>query len=136
MATSTVQSPTILVIDDDPGVRDVIQRLLELHGFRVVVAADGREGLAEVAHSRPDAVVCDLTMPVMDGLEFARRLRANPRHRRVLLIALTGRGWETDTVDTWRVGFDRLLEKPVRGEILAQLIHSRLPPRGDVDAPK
>jgi CheY-like chemotaxis protein len=128
MSPTTDHIHTILVIDDDPGVRQVIQRLLEVHGFRVVVAADGREGLAEVARSRPDAVVCDLTMPVMDGLEFARRVRANPQHRRVPLIALTGRGWATDTVDTWRVGFDRLLEKPVRGETLAHLIHSRLSP--------
>jgi CheY-like chemotaxis protein len=97
----------------------------------VVLAADGREGSANVARSQPDVVPCDLTMPVMDGLEFGRRLRANPQHRRVLLIAVTGRNRESDIVDTWRVGFDRLVGKPVTGDTLARLIRSRLSRRSD-----
>ena len=100
-------------------------------GFRVVLAADGREGLVKVARSQPDVVLCDLTMPVMDGLEFWRRLRANPQHRRVLLIAVTGRNRESDIVDTWRVGFDRLVGEPVTGDTLAHLIRSRLSRRSD-----
>ena len=64
---------TILVIDDDPALRETTQRQLEAFGFCVVLAADGREGLAKVARSQPDVVLCDLTMPVMDGLEFGRR---------------------------------------------------------------
>jgi two-component system alkaline phosphatase synthesis response regulator PhoP len=118
-------SRTVLVVDDDPDLRETMQRQLEAFGFRVVLAADGREGLAEVARSQPDVVLCDLTMPVMDGLEFGRRLRANPQHRRVFLIAVTGRNRERDIVETWRVGFDRLVGKPVTGNTLAQLIRSR-----------
>jgi CheY-like chemotaxis protein len=97
----------------------------------VVLAAEEFEGLVKVACSQPDVVLCDLTMPVMDGLEFGRRLRANPQHRRVLLIAMTGRNRESDIVDTWRVGFDRLVGKPVTGDTLAQLIRSRLSRRSD-----
>jgi two-component system chemotaxis response regulator CheY len=59
-------------------------------------------------------------MPVMDGLEFVRRLRANPQQRRVLLIAVTGPNRESDIVDTWRVGFDRLVGKPVTGDTLTE----------------
>ncbi len=124
-------SRTILVIDDDPALRETTRRQLEAFGFCVVLAADGREGLVKVARSQPDVVLCDLTMPVMDGLEFGRRLRANPQHRRVLLIAMTGRNRESDLVDTWRVGFDRLLGKPVTGDTLAHLIRSRLSRRSD-----
>ena len=118
-------SRTILVIDDDPALRETTRRQLEAFGFCVVLAADGREGLAEVARSQPDVVLCDLTMPVMDGLEFGRRLRANPQHRHVLLIAVTGRNRESDIVETLRIGFDRLVGKPVTGNTLAQFIRTR-----------
>ena len=70
MDSTAVRLRTILVIDDDPALRETMQRQLETFGFRVVLAADGREGLAEVARSQPDVVLCDLTMPVMDGLEL------------------------------------------------------------------
>jgi CheY-like chemotaxis protein len=124
--SSTAGPPrTILVVDDDPDLRETLQRQLEAFGFRVVLAADGREGLAEVARSHPDVVLCDLTMPVMDGLEFGRRFRANPQHRHVLLIAVTGRNRESDIVETWRIGFDRLVGKPVTGNTLAQFIRAR-----------
>jgi two-component system chemotaxis response regulator CheY len=69
----------ILVVEDDVEVAELIGRLLVLQGARVLVAENGREGLDRLEEFPADAVLCDLTMPVMDGIEFARRVRQHPR---------------------------------------------------------
>jgi two-component system CheB/CheR fusion protein len=120
---------TILVIEDDVEARDTARRLLESLGARVVVAENGHDGLNQLASVRPDAVLCDLGMPVMDGLEFARRVRRNPRHRHVLLFAVTGWQGEADFRRTWEAGFDAHVVKPVTVEML-QALARRLPRRG------
>jgi CheY-like chemotaxis protein len=117
---------TILVIEDDHDSREVTRRFLEFLGAQVVVAADGLEGLVRLESLRPDAVLCDLGMPIMDGTEFARRMRQDPRHRRVLLVALTGRQGDADFLHTWRAGFDAHLVKPVTIEMLSSIAR-RLP---------
>jgi len=109
---------TILVIEDDDDTREVISRLLEVLGAGVVVARNGLEGLVQLERCRPDAVLCDLAMPIMDGIEFARQMRRNPRYRRVLLIAVTGRETDADFMDTWGAGFDGHLVKPLTPEAL------------------
>ncbi len=68
-----------------------------------------------------DAVLCDLTMPIMSGLEFARRVRRNPRFRRIPLVAVTGRQEQEDFLQTWDAGFDAHLVKPVTVEMLQSL---------------
>jgi two-component system CheB/CheR fusion protein len=113
MEESPLRGRTILVIEDDDDHREVIQRLLESLGARVMVAADGLEGLGELARRRADAIFCDLTMPIMDGIEFANRVRQLPRYRRVLLVAVTGRDAQADIFRTWHAGFDAHLVKPI-----------------------
>src|SRR5262245_45461238 len=81
----------ILIIDDDPHQRETLQRLVEARGAHAVVATDGFEGFRQLERSHPDAVLCDLAMPIMDGIEFATRMRREHRYRRVPLIAVTGR---------------------------------------------
>ena len=120
------RSPIVLVIDDDPDLRETMRRQLEAYAFRVVVAADGREGLAMFAGTRPDVVLCDLTMPIMDGLEFARHLRADRQYRRVPLLAVTGRAADSDFLDTWLAGFDGHVPKPINGLALAHLVRRRI----------
>jgi two-component system CheB/CheR fusion protein len=112
---------TILVVEDDAETREVVRRLLELCGARVVVAADGLDGLDRLESVRPHAVLCDLGMPIMDGLEFARRVRRDPRYRRTLLVALTGRKEQADFLRTWDAGFDAHLAKPVTMEMLESI---------------
>src|SRR5262245_6529382 len=92
---------TVLVIEDDDDTREVSSRVLEALGAGVVVARNGLEGLVQLDRRQPDAVLCDLAMPIMDGIEFARRMRQNPRYRHVLLIAVTGRERDADFLDTW-----------------------------------
>src|SRR6187397_22480 len=102
---------TVLVIEDDAAQRDTLQRQLEARDLRVVVAVDGLQGLAELARCHPDAVLSDIRMPAMDGLEFARRMRRDPRYRGVPLIAVTGLNDPDDVMATWRAGFDDHLSK-------------------------
>jgi CheY-like chemotaxis protein len=70
------QPPLLLVIEDEADVRALFQERLEALGVRVVVAVDGADGLQQLERWRPDAVLCDLAMPVMDGVTFAARMRA------------------------------------------------------------
>jgi CheY-like chemotaxis protein len=123
----------ILVIEDDDDTRETIQRLLQALGAEVGVAADGLEGLVQLERRRPDAVLCDLGMPIMDGIEFARRMRQNPRYRRIILLAVTGRERQSDFVDTWGAGFDGHLVKPLTAEALDALVR-RLSVQSAADA--
>ncbi len=84
-------SPQVLVIDDDPAMREMMQYMLQRAGWRVCVAENGVAGLKQVAHYSPDIVLLDLMMPVMDGFEFLHRLRAQPAFQSTPVIVLTAR---------------------------------------------
>jgi two-component system phosphate regulon response regulator PhoB len=113
---------TVLVIEDDAAQRDTLRRQLEARDLRVVVAVDGLQRLAELDRCHPDAVLSDIRMPAMDGLEFARRLRRNPQYRGVPLIAVTGLNDPDDVMATWRAGFDDHLPKPVSAQALDRVV--------------
>ena len=81
--------PTILVVDDEAHIRDVVQYALEREGFRVVTAGDGAAALARVREGDVDLVVLDVVMPELDGLSVCRRLRAE---RSVPIVFLSSRG--------------------------------------------
>jgi CheY-like chemotaxis protein len=118
-----LQARTVLVIEDDRADRETLRRVLEGHGASVMVASDGHDGLELLLdHRLVHAILCDLAMPGLDGLEFARHLRERPRYQRTLLIAVTGRGGPTDFMDTWAAGFDGHLVKPVPGVTIDALV--------------
>jgi CheY-like chemotaxis protein len=119
--TLPLRGRTLLVIEDHDDTREGLRRLLDGHGATVMVSADGRAGLRHLAQRVADAVLCDLALPEMDGLEFATRVRADSRYRRVLLIAVTDRASPADFLETWTAGFDAHLVKPVTAEMLAAL---------------
>src|SRR3712207_9278216 len=100
----------VLVVDDDPAVRDSLRRSLAFEGYTVTNAADGEEALAAVATQRPDAVVLDLQMPRLDGLETCRRLRAAGED--VPILMLTARDRTSDRVTGLDAGADDYLPKP------------------------
>lgn len=115
----------VLVVDDDHDVADSLAMFLETFGAEVRVAYDGIEGLDALACFRPELVFLDLGMPQMDGYETARRIRASPEGRDVLLVALSGWG-EGQVSDLARdAGFDRQLTKPASFEALQELLASR-----------
>src|SRR5919106_2407667 len=112
---------TILVVDDEPAVRDALRRALELEGYDVELAADGAEALALLEDgSEPDAVLLDVLMPGVDGLEVCRRLRRSGS--RLPLLMLTARTEVPDRVSGLDAGADDYLAKPFAlQELLARL---------------
>ncbi|MEZ5094002.1 response regulator [Nocardioides sp.] len=101
---------TVLVVDDDPTVREVVATYLRRDGLDVLEAADGPAALAADADAEPDLVVLDLMLPGLDGLEVFRRLRA--RRGGVPVVMLTARGDEADRVLGLEVGADDYVAKP------------------------
>jgi DNA-binding response OmpR family regulator len=99
----------ILVVDDEPNIREVVGQYLRRDGYEVVVAADGEEALEQYRRSRPDLVVLDLMLPKKSGLEVCRRLGAEGR---VPLIMLTARGEEEDRIVGLSLGADDYVVKP------------------------
>ena len=81
---------TILIVDDDEGVTTTFARMLRLEGFEVLTAVNGEMGLREAAAYHPDAIILDLRMPLVDGLRFLRRLRADNEHRHIPVAIVTG----------------------------------------------
>jgi two-component system response regulator MprA len=117
-------NPHLLVVDDEPAVRDALRRALELEGYRVELAEDGADALARIAAREPDAVVLDLLMPVVDGLTVARRLREqdNP----VPILMLTARDSVGDRVAGLDAGADDYLVKPFALEELLARVRALL----------
>ena len=110
----------ILVVDDEPAVRDSLDRALRLEGYKVGLAADGREALDALAGDSPDAVVLDVMMPRVDGLEVCRRMRA--AGDRTPVLVLTARDGVSDRVKGLDAGADDYLVKPFAlDELLARL---------------
>jgi integral membrane sensor domain MASE1/CheY-like chemotaxis protein len=115
----------VLLVEDNLDVQEAMRRLLTLTGAEVLAVSDGPSALAVARDFGPHAVLCDLGMPGMDGLEVARRLRDIPEFRdTLLLVALTGYGSEDDRAATLAAGFDRHLTKPVSRETLAQALQT------------
>jgi PAS domain S-box-containing protein len=112
----------VAVVEDNDDGRATLVDLLELQGHDVRAAADGGSGLDLVRRFRPDAVLLDLGLPVLDGLEVCRRLRADPALQSTRLVALTGRGTEHDREQTEQAGFDEHLTKPVEPEMLRKTL--------------
>ena len=100
---------TILVVEDDVAARDVTQLLLEELGARVVVAVDGRDALDRLPHVRPDLVLTDLAMPRVGGRELLDRLRADPAHRSLPVVAVSGGARSSEARAP---AFDGHLDKP------------------------
>jgi DNA-binding response OmpR family regulator len=125
-----MSKPRVLVVEDDTEIADVLRRSLRIEGYDVKVSGDGAEALGEASVFEPDAVVLDLGLPGMDGVEVSRRLRAGGD---VPILMLTARDSLDDRVEGLDSGADDYLVKPFeREELLARLraLLRRRPPRG------
>ncbi|WP_432478136.1 response regulator transcription factor [Nocardioides sp. GXQ0305] len=112
--------PRVLVVDDDRAVRESLRRSLEFNGYDVSLAGDGAEALASISGIRPDAVVMDVMMPRLDGLEATRALRTAGHD--VPILVLTARDAVGDRVEGLDAGADDYLTKPFAlAELLARL---------------
>lgn len=112
-------SATILVVDDEPQIRRVMRATLSAHGYTIIEAHDGQEALEKLRVERPDLVILDVNMPVMDGLEACREIRVSSS---VPIIMLTVRGGEKDKVRALDAGADDYIVKPFGiQELLARI---------------
>ncbi len=116
---------TVLVVDDEPTITEVVSRYLRRAGYRAETASDGAQALAAAARARPDLVVLDLMLPRIDGLEVMARLREQDRAGGVgpvPVILLTARGEESDRIAGLRLGADDYVVKPFSpAELVARI---------------
>jgi two-component system OmpR family response regulator len=123
---------TLLVVDDEPTVRELLSATLRYAGFTVTAAATGQEALAEVSRRQPDLVLLDVMLPDIDGFEVLRRLRELPRMleghrgRTIPVLFLTALDTPQDTLNGLRLGGDDYVTKPFDLEILIARIHAIL----------
>lgn len=118
----------ILIIEDDDFSRDLVHYLLQAMGYATLDAIDGAVGLQYALEKRPDLILCDLQMPVLNGYDVIRRLRGNPNWHPVPVIALTAFSMAGDREDALAAGFDGHFTKPIIPENFIQQIESLLPP--------
>jgi two-component system, cell cycle response regulator DivK len=117
-----VHAPLVLVVDDYGDAREMYAEYLQFEGFRVEQAENGQEALRRAEENPPDVVLMDLSLPVMDGWEATRRLKANERLRHVPVIALTGHALSGTAETAAQAGCDAFVTKPCLPEELAQEI--------------
>jgi two-component system cell cycle response regulator DivK len=111
---ATVPLPSrILLVEDNEMNRDMLSRRLARKGYSVAVAVDGEEGLRMAAEMLPDLILLDMSLPVIDGWEAARRLKANRELRRIPIIALTAHAMSDDRTKAIEAGCDEYDTKPV-----------------------
>jgi DNA-binding response OmpR family regulator len=125
---------TILIADDDPLLRTLVEHKLSLAGHRVIAAEDGAQALAEIGRLKPDLVVLDAMMPVLDGFEVLRRLKGDPATAGLPVIMLTALKREADIVGALELGAADYLVKPFIPDELVMRIRRFLPATGGRDA--
>ena len=122
--TDNDQIPQVLVVDDEPNIRELVQVALKFHGCSVTTAASGKDALRQAEAFRPDLIVLDVMLPDMDGFEVCRRLRATGNE--VPVIFLTARDTSSDTVTGLAIGGDDYVTKPFSVEALVARVRAVL----------
>jgi len=105
--------PRILLVEDNELNRDMLKRRLERRGFEVMVAVDGEEGVRLTTAEQPDLVLMDMSLPLLDGWEASRRLKADPRTATIPVLALTAHAMAEDREKALAAGCDDYDTKPV-----------------------
>lgn len=105
--------PRILLVEDNEMNRDMLTRRLERRGFDVLIAVDGAEGVAIAGSARPDVILMDMSLPVLDGWEASRQLRATPETQSIPIIALTAHAMSGDRDKALDAGCDDYDTKPI-----------------------
>lgn len=117
---------TILIIEDDTGMRENLRDILRLEGFQAHEAADGRAGIARAGELRPDLILCDVSMPGADGHQVLAALKGNPATAGIPFVFLTARSDQADIRRGMNLGADDYLGKPVEIDDLLAAVRARL----------
>ncbi len=122
--TENDRIPQVLVVDDEPNIRELVEVALKFHGCSVATAASGKEAIRQADADKPDLIVLDVMLPDMDGFEVCRRLRAGGNE--VPVIFLTARDTSSDTVTGLAIGGDDYVTKPFSVEALVARVRAVL----------
>jgi CheY-like chemotaxis protein len=122
--------PKILLIEDNEMNRDMLSRRLVRGGYEVAMAEDGARGIAMAASDRPDLILMDMSLPVIDGWEATRRIKATPGLRKIPIIALTAHAMATDREKALEAGCDDYDTKPIELQRLLGKIETLLAAAG------
>lgn len=117
-----MSKPRILIIEDERALSEVLVYNLSREGYETIVAHDGQEGLRKAQTLLPDLIILDLMLPLMNGLEVCRELKAGERTRSILILMLTAKAEETDQVVGFSLGADDYVTKPFSVKVLVQRI--------------
>lgn len=118
--------PTVLIIEDESALVEVLTYNLTNEGFEVFTAGDGRSGLRRAQSLMPDIVILDLMLPVMDGLQVCRQLRADAKTQNIRILMLTARSEEVDEIVGFNMGADDYVTKPFKVKALIHRIKALL----------
>jgi two-component system alkaline phosphatase synthesis response regulator PhoP len=129
------KKPTILLVDDDPDIREFVTFNLAKEGYTVVTAKDGAEGVEAVKKHRPDLVLLDVMMPGMDGIEACEAIRTNPDIASTLIAFLSARGEDYSQVAGFDAGADDYITKPIRPKVLVSRVKALLRRNGKESEP-
>jgi two-component system phosphate regulon response regulator PhoB len=128
---SGMTQPRILIIEDERALTDVLSYNIQREGFETSVAHEGQDGLRKAQTLLPDLIVLDLMLPVLNGLDVCRELRAGPRTRHIPILMLTAKAEETDQVVGFSLGADDYVTKPFSVKVLMERIKALLRRRDD-----
>ena len=126
MEISTTPTKTVLVVDDEQDILDIVRFRLEHDGYRVITASDGQTGLTLAQQERPDLCILDVMMPKLSGLEVLARLRADPATAATRVILLTARGQDADVDRGFELGAQDYVTKPFSPKELRRRVHAQL----------
>jgi two-component system phosphate regulon response regulator PhoB len=126
---------TILIIEDERALVEVLTYNLKKEGYEVISASDGQEGLRRAQTALPSLIILDLMLPVIEGLEVCRQLRSGARTRDIPILMLTARSEEVDEVVGFQMGADDYVAKPFKTKALIQRIKALLRRKQPVDTP-
>jgi DNA-binding NarL/FixJ family response regulator len=120
-------SAQLLLVDDEPGVRvSVKEYLQEVGGFNVDVASNANDAWQMLQHKIPDLVISDIMMPQVDGYQFLKKLRDDPRFKSLPVVFLTARGMTSDRIQGYQAGVDAYLSKPFDPDELVAIVNNLL----------
>lgn len=124
--TEVEVSAHLLLVDDEPGVREAVKEYLQDFGYTVQVASNANEAWQILEKSPPDLVISDIMMPQVDGYQFLKRLREDARFKALPVIFLTARGMTSDRIQGYQAGCDAYLPKPFDPEELEAIVENLL----------
>jgi CheY-like chemotaxis protein len=122
---------TVLIAEDNAVNRELLRELLELRGYAVIEACDGKEALHMIEQAQPELLLLDIGMPVMDGFAVIRAIRENPRLAQLPVVAVTAYAMRGDREKILNSGFDGYLSKPVNARSLAEELDRLLDKRDE-----